>query len=304
MASKPIFVFDNPRTRSHLFWRWIGTHPDLRTEYHPYLLAAHLGPENFYRDIRCSPQRREVIEKYGVTDVPDTFNSATQDLQKAVNRASNQRLFVSDHCHRLVKRDLLFSVIRSERQPQDAPSNPTLIPDSLLLKFDPIILIRHPIFTIPSFYKQMTRFNLCFESDGEDMRLQTTLQYAWLIFEYLREATGRPPIVVDGDDIVWRAGEVKEGVCAALGLDAAGVQDSWGPTPVEERPTNQYVWEFTKVAHESTGIERVPSKPAVPSIDEAFEGWRKEYGGEVAGHLRSLVEAEMAHYDYLKQFKI
>jgi len=86
---KPIFVFDNPRTRSHLFWRWIGTHPDLRTEYHPYLLAAHLGPENFYRDIRCSAQRRKVIDEFEAADVTDTFESANHELQRLISASSS-----------------------------------------------------------------------------------------------------------------------------------------------------------------------------------------------------------------------
>ncbi|KAK3048299.1 hypothetical protein LTR09_010292 [Extremus antarcticus] len=150
----------------------------------------------------------------------------------------------------------------------------------------------------------MTQFNLNFEAKGEDMRIQTTLQYARMIFDYLWTLSGSLPFVVDGDDIVWRADGVKDGLCKGLGLDSTRIHESWEPTPDEERPSNEYIWQFTKVAHESTGIQQLPSQPTIPSIEKAFEGWSQSYGSEVASHLRCLVEAETPHYEYLQRFKI
>lgn len=106
----------------------------------------------------------------------------------------------------------------------------------------------------------MTKFNLSFEPDGQDMRLQTTLQYARMIFDYLRTLSGSSPLVVDGDDIVWRAEQVKDGLCKGLGLDSTSIHEHWKPTPMEERPSNEYIWQFTKVAHESTGIQQLPAQ--------------------------------------------
>lgn len=42
---KQVVVFDMPRTRSHLFSRYITTHPDLEHCAHPFVAAACFGPE-------------------------------------------------------------------------------------------------------------------------------------------------------------------------------------------------------------------------------------------------------------------
>jgi hypothetical protein len=46
------FVFDNMRSRSHLFFRWISTSPELVPVYHPFSIAAFLGPERY--PLRCN----------------------------------------------------------------------------------------------------------------------------------------------------------------------------------------------------------------------------------------------------------
>ena len=42
---RPIFVFDNPRTYSHVFGKIFSAHPDLERIYHPYLLTGTHSPE-------------------------------------------------------------------------------------------------------------------------------------------------------------------------------------------------------------------------------------------------------------------
>ena len=48
MADPPpkcVFLFDMPRHRSHLFFRFLSTHPDIKSHWHPYLPAFLFGPE-------------------------------------------------------------------------------------------------------------------------------------------------------------------------------------------------------------------------------------------------------------------
>ncbi|KXT16660.1 hypothetical protein AC579_8056 [Pseudocercospora musae] len=39
------FIFDSTRLRSHLFFRWLSTHPNVYPIYHPYVMAAMFGPD-------------------------------------------------------------------------------------------------------------------------------------------------------------------------------------------------------------------------------------------------------------------
>jgi hypothetical protein len=43
-----IFVFDSMRTRSHLFFRYLSTSGEVYPIYHPFVLAAYLGPDRWY----------------------------------------------------------------------------------------------------------------------------------------------------------------------------------------------------------------------------------------------------------------
>jgi hypothetical protein len=47
-AESLIFVFDSMRTRSHLFFRYLSTSEEVYPIYHPFVLAAYLGPERWY----------------------------------------------------------------------------------------------------------------------------------------------------------------------------------------------------------------------------------------------------------------
>lgn len=53
-----IFVFDYMRTRSHLFWRWMSTHPELHAIYHPYFDSGFFGADRVIKHTRNSQARQ------------------------------------------------------------------------------------------------------------------------------------------------------------------------------------------------------------------------------------------------------
>lgn len=87
-SNKHVWVFDNPRARSHVFFRWVSTHPELSKCYHPYVLPAHFGPDNFYNDVRVSERRRKIIDDLSPQSrSDDRYDEATSVLESAMNDA-------------------------------------------------------------------------------------------------------------------------------------------------------------------------------------------------------------------------
>lgn len=90
-SPRHLFVFDNMRTRSHLFWRWISTHPELYTTYHRYLKAGFLGPQNVLPKLRDTPARtKENEEMLKHVGEPDTFGSSNRRLEADIAEAEKQ----------------------------------------------------------------------------------------------------------------------------------------------------------------------------------------------------------------------
>lgn len=87
--NKQIFVFDMTRHRSHLFFRYLGTHPDVRALWHPFLSPFLFGPERMTlrtRNINLDGQQAEWIPPTG----NDTYENATNKFLHAVEEAKTQ----------------------------------------------------------------------------------------------------------------------------------------------------------------------------------------------------------------------
>lgn len=58
-----ISIFDSTRLRSHLFFRFISTSPDVEPIYPPFLMAAIFSPERIGQDMHHSKLRRKELEE-------------------------------------------------------------------------------------------------------------------------------------------------------------------------------------------------------------------------------------------------
>ena len=141
--------------------------------------------------------------------------------------------------------------------PFDGPfPNPFRMPESLLDKFAPVILIRHPILQVDSLYRSMTVNSQCRPGD-EDFEIITSNRQSRWVFEYFRHARGgQIPIVVDGEDMLWRTHDLGDRLCTALGLSPGGLKDHWEPMPEERKHPNWFIRAMTTTMTDSTGIER------------------------------------------------
>jgi hypothetical protein len=83
-----IFVFDYMRTRSHLFWRWVSTHPALYVTYHRYLMSGFLGGSRILKHTRNS-EARQTEHEFLVNSTPtdETHEDSNQVLKEDIAQA-------------------------------------------------------------------------------------------------------------------------------------------------------------------------------------------------------------------------
>ncbi|KAI7369686.1 hypothetical protein KC354_g1758 [Hortaea werneckii] len=322
-----IFIFDNPRTCSHLFSKLFANHPDLQLLYHPFLPAALYGPERYQQKTKHCAAADALQREWGTSEEfrewnVVTYESANRKLVDEIEAAErkNKSIFCSEHLNAFMKHDRMLSHLRSPTRnpnpttpspshPEPTPENPTHILDSLLATLTPILLIRHPALTIPSSWRTESQIkNL--QIDDEDFYLLTTYRWSRDLFTYLLHRSTssgwRKPIVIDAYDVVHRTGALTGKLCGELVLDPAGAQEKWRQLPREEWPDHSVVVAYTKDLLGSSGVERGSGKPLEEDfdIDVETEKWKGEFGDEVGMKLRKCVEAEMADYEYLRSFKM
>ncbi|KAI7625362.1 hypothetical protein KC346_g1758, partial [Hortaea werneckii] len=255
-----IFIFDNPRTCSHLFSKLFANHPELQLLYHPFLPAALYGPERYQQKTKHCAAADEVQREWG-TSVEFrewntvTYKSANRKLVEEIEAAERQDRVLS-HLRSPTRNtnppSPSSSSSSSSSHPEPTPENPTYLPESLLATLTPILLIRHPALTIPSSWRTESKIkNLSIED--EDFYLLTTNRWSRDLLTYLLHQSTTPdnsswrkPIVIDAYDVVHRTGAVTGKLCGELGLDAAGVQEKWRKLPREEWPGHSVVVAYTR----------------------------------------------------------
>lgn len=263
---KQVLIFDNPRNRSHLFFRLLATHPEFKTHYHPYMNAASLGPERVLREkVLANEERAKLAKEFWEPMCSDefTFAEAQRGVVQAVSdsKKGGEMLLVNEHCCYVTKREILISHIKSREfdfsNPAALPSNPTQFPDDLWNNACPIMVIRHPALAVPSLYRSLADSPTMVNLDPTENAVfyLSTLAWSRFIFEKL-QSQGRTPLVVDGEDICTRTGEVIQGVCDYLGLDASRMSDTWTPWGQTLNHAHPLFVEMTRVMWESDGVKK------------------------------------------------
>jgi hypothetical protein len=301
-----IFIFDSTRLRSHLFFRWVSTSPNVQPIYHPFLMAAMFGPERIEPRMRHSEARRKELEEdllplYG----DDTYASCKQQFIKTANDVQTRGKIplANEHWFNVFDTKIVLDISRGNiSEPQQLGDNPTYLPDEMFHALSPVILIRHPINAISSIYRTALQVTKKRPGD-EDYDLINLNEPLRLLFDYFNQK-GRQPIVVDGDDVLWRTDELSTKLCAFLGL--GHLNQTWEPTSEEQiNAMNPLVYKITEDIQLSRGIQRPDRpQPSEPDLDTAVNNWTTRYGREVADQLRGLVVDNMPHYLYLRDYRV
>jgi hypothetical protein len=282
-----IFIFDSARLRSHLFFRFLSTHDAFAPIYHPFLSAAMFGPEELTQHLkRPNAQLDDWTNNHTLPGYDATFDSDraafVTDLEHAEERGKLP--IANEHWFNVVRKDQVLDLLRDPSyQAPDLGQNPTHIPDDLFTTITPVILIRHPALVVDSMYRSCRAIGRPDKIEEEHFDLLCASRPLRVLYDYFT-AQGRRPIVVDGEDLLWRTDEISEGICARLGhgVEADGLSETWLPTSQSEiAKMNQFAYMFTKDIHDSEGIRRPDVKVCARYINI--------FTGVIADYVTSLL---------------
>lgn len=216
------------------------------------------------------------------------------------NLVLQNKVFVAnEHCQMVLKQDVALAMIRNEKVPK--LSNLTEIPDSVFDILKPVFIIRNPVFSIPSNYVSLGKTSDIRPGDEAwDLMTGTPLQRH--LFDLFRERDGHPPLVFDGDDVVWNTEEMGRKICEALNLDPSGISEKWEAKPEAERSSDPLIRHFLLDSDNSTGIIRGTHAPPDGNLERAYETWVAKFGEDAAKVLEQRAQRNMVDYEYLKQY--
>ncbi|KAK3622530.1 hypothetical protein LTR56_022159 [Elasticomyces elasticus] len=305
-----ILLLDSPRTCSQLFRRLFQNHPQVDTSVmHLYASPWGFGPERIALRLKNSPEAQQASIDWAEA-VPDratqTYESALVSFEKTVQDIESQGKipFMKEHNVTLMQQDITLSTIRDNEFSNPQHRNPSYLPDSLLLTFSPVFLIRHPAQMVPSNYRigaSLKKLKL----EDEDSMVQTTQRWTRYMWDYLAtKSPAQKPILIDAEDLINNAEATVLKLCNILGIDPSGVEYSWDAVPKEQWPEDGMGIAKTYLGDLLVSKGVTKSEKGLIDIDVETEKWAEQYGQEIARALRARVDKEMPDYDYLRQFKL
>lgn len=178
--------------------------------------------------------------------------------------------------------------------PNSTHTNPTSIPDSLLLSMRPIFQIRHPILMFPSMVRAEQKAMGHVRPRQPILSVTMTLRPSRDLYEwYLSQGANLQPQVIDADDIINDKAAVRH-VCMQTGLDPEAVAYEW-EVREEADPMKAA---FLSTIYASKGI--IPSLSARGLDFETEKAkWKAEFGEEDGEDLANFVLDAMPDYEYL-----
>lgn len=176
-------------------------------------------------------------------------------------------------------------------------TNPSTVPDHILLRLQPIFQIRHPALMFPSFIRaQRDSFTPDMQPSSNLGKLTLTLRHSRELYDWYLEKSpsDRKPRVIDADDIMNDKEAVRQ-LCIQTGMDPDAVQYEWNER-TEEDPFKK---RFLATINSSKGI--IPGLAAKGLDIEVEKGkWKKEFGEQGGEDLAKFVYDAMPDYNYLR----
>ncbi|KAF2084056.1 hypothetical protein K490DRAFT_50058 [Saccharata proteae CBS 121410] len=210
--------------------------------------------------------------------------------------------------------------------------NPSVVPTDLLKKFHWTFLIRHPRNSIPSYFRctippldKVTGFYNFMPSEAGYDELRR-------VFDYLKNTgivgpkiAGQPGqtadingaatggsvadeeveiCVIDADDLLDDPEGVISTYCKSVGIEYSPAMLNWDNDGDKEHAKEAFEkWKgFHEDAIDSKDLKPRTHKKIPKPDDELFAEWVEKYGEESAKVIKATVDANVADYEYLKQF--
>lgn len=195
------------------------------------------------------------------------------------------------------------------------PDNPTLLPYSELERFQYTFLIRHPYYSVPSYYRlslpgkkdascveQLTTKDLGY---SELRQLFDCLLHRGIIAQAPSSTDTSPVCVIDAEEMLQWPEETMQAYCSLNGItfDQSalywhGAQDQKRAAAVIDK------WGFSVTFHEnvlqSKGLFK--NSQAAKSWQEVYSSWVDEFGAEAADEIKAAADSQLKDYLYMKKF--
>ncbi|KAF3193986.1 hypothetical protein TWF225_008170 [Orbilia oligospora] len=329
---RPIFVATHPRSCSTAFERVFMTREkDLCCLHEPFGDAFYYGPERL--SSRYEGDHNDAIddrENSGFHEA--TYNSVLEGIERSGKE--EKRVFIKDMACYLVppsdhptfdKAVLASSVTPSATYHGNGVStpvkNPTVLPLSILKRFQFAFLIRNPRKAVPSYYRccipplnEMTGFKYFMPNEAGYRELR-------VLFEYLLkekvikhpssqaangETNGEHSVynnvcVIDADDLLDNPKGIIEKFCEMTGLEFDEKMLEWG---AHEGCENFDKWKgFHEDAIGSSGL-RPRTKKKFRTREEEMQEWLEKYGEEAAAVIDRTADENMEDYEFLRRFRV
>ncbi|KAG9205428.1 hypothetical protein G6514_008070 [Epicoccum nigrum] len=230
----------------------------------------------------------------------DSLQDEIEDAQK-----NGKQVFLKEHAINLAGPDKMFTHVYSSDKVEplrlherglvnSSYTNPTCLPDSILLSMRPIIQIRNPILMYPSMVRAVSKAMGTMRPRQPMLEFILTLRHSRALYDwYLEQGGNLQPQVLDADDIINDRAAVRH-VCLMTGLDPDSVLYEWEE---REEPDPRKA-AFLSTINASKGI--IPSLAAKGvDFETEKEKWKAEFGEEDGEDLAKAVLASMADYKYL-----
>jgi hypothetical protein len=184
--------------------------------------------------------------------------------------------------------------------------NPTRIPVEMLKKFHFTFLIRHPRRSIPSYYR--CTLPPLVDITGFDKYMPNEAGYDELVrlFDYLiKEGIVDKDhlTVLDADDMLDNPEGAIRAYCSKTGIEFSPSMLNWTEEDKKHAAMHFAKWNgFHDDAIGTMGLQARTHAQKTATVESDNEDWRKKYGEEGQKIIRATVDANIPHYEYLKQF--
>ncbi|KAF2854783.1 hypothetical protein T440DRAFT_464924 [Plenodomus tracheiphilus IPT5] len=296
-----VYLLTHPRSASNLFQTMMAKQPGFQNSSYIIFEASFALLSEFNKKERLSDWSQDEWKA-----IQDSFQECYDKMQAelADAEAKGKQVFIKEHVIIMGPNQMLKAaygeaddrapiVLRNRNEAEPVHTNPSSLPDSVLLSLQPIFQIRHPILMFPSMLRSQCKMKM---SENLDRRVRTTLSlrfsrelYDW----YLKQGEEMSPKVIDADDIMSNKAVVRQ-LCLETGLDPDAVQYEWAtreePDPMKKVMTDKII--------SSTGI--LPGLEARGlDLETEKKKWKAEFGDEDGELLAKYVQDAMPDYEYL-----
>jgi hypothetical protein len=272
----------------------------LESVHEPFGDAFYFGPEFLSDRFRDDAAARE-----GSGSSTKTYKDILNEVMDAGKEG--KRIFIKDMAYYLMSPDgKPTTVAPSLGAPE--PGNPTTIPLDVLRKFHFTFLIRHPRRAIPSYYR--CTIPPLDKVTGFDHFMPNEAGYEELVrfFDYLIEQgiVDRDHLtVLDADDMLDNPEGTIRAYCDRTGIDFKPEMLVWTQEDTDFAKCQFEKWNgFHDDAIKSSSLQARTHKQKEVTVESENQEWVNKYGVEAQKVIRATVDANIPHYEYLKQFCI